>query len=395
MTKVVVEVKDLHKEFALPQHKNTSLKQAFVNIGKSQPKIRQKVLDGVSFEINEGDFFGIVGRNGSGKSTLLKILAGVYAPSSGTVNVHGPLTPFIELGVGFNPELSGRDNVFLNGALLGFSRKEMDVMYDEIVEFAELEQFMDKKLKNYSSGMQVRLAFSIAVKAKNDILIFDEVLAVGDEAFQRKCLDIFEQHKANKQTVILVTHDMETVKKFCNRAMLINEGKVVELGDPRAVAEKYSKLNQESIDKDTEKSNDKEAAATYLKAQILSENHKPKQSFKNGDWLLADVKWPGLAPEKIESIGINIFKQSGEHITGINTRFTEHSKNWKANGQIALAFKLDIAPGNYYLLIEAFEVEGKAIDSILHGPKFSIVPSPLKWSGLMELPHEWLEGKSK
>jgi ABC-2 type transport system ATP-binding protein len=238
---VAIRVHDLHKNFVLPQHKDTSIKQVFVNMVRPNNKVIQKVLDGIDFEVNKGDFFGIVGRNGSGKSTLLKILAGVYSPTAGSVEVNGGLTPFIELGVGFNPELSGRDNVFLNGALLGFSRKEMEAMYDEIVDFAELEPFMDQKLRNYSSGMQVRLAFSIAIKAHNEILIFDEVLAVGDEAFQRKCNDYFNKIKKDKnQTVILVTHSMEAVRRYCNKAILLMDGKITHSGTPDEVADAYS-----------------------------------------------------------------------------------------------------------------------------------------------------------
>lgn len=390
---VAVKVSDLHKDFVLPQHKSTSIKQAVVNITRKNGKVTQRVLDGVSFEVNKGDFFGIVGRNGSGKSTLLKILAGVYSPTSGGIVMNGKLTPFIELGVGFNPELSGRDNVFLNGALLGFTHKQMEAMYDEIVEFAELEQFMDQKLKNYSSGMQVRLAFSIAIKAKNEILIFDEVLAVGDEAFQRKCYDVFEQYKASKQTVILVTHDMETVRKFCNKAMLISEGKIIEFGDPRAVASKYTQLNQASTDKDTEKRNSAQDGAKYLKALVLGDAMKPVQSFKVGEKLVVDLSWKGLPVEKIESIGVNIFKQSGEHVTGINTRFSKHAKDWKEKGSIAISFQLDIAPGKYSIVAIAFEKEGEPVDELLHGPEFSVTGSNMQWSGLTNLPHEWLEQK--
>lgn len=241
MTKPAVLVKDLHKEFLLPQHKYTSIKERLIHFGKKNVNKHQKVLDGISFEVDKGDFFGIVGRNGSGKSTLLKILAGVYTPTSGEVQINGSLTPFIELGVGFNPELTGRENIFLNGALLGFSRKEMEAMYDEIVEFAELGEFMDQKLKNYSSGMQVRLAFSIAIKAHNDILIFDEVLAVGDEAFQRKCNDYFNKIKKDKnQTVILVTHSMEAVRRYCNKAILLMDGQITNSGTPDEVADAYS-----------------------------------------------------------------------------------------------------------------------------------------------------------
>ena len=241
MTKPAIVVKDIHKEFILPQSKNSSIKSAFVNIVKKNKKTVQKVLDGVSFNVNQGDFFGVVGRNGSGKSTMLKMLAGVYQPTSGSIEINGKLTPFIELGVGFNPELSGRDNVFLNGALLGFTRKEMELIYDDIVSFAELEPFMDQKLKNYSSGMQVRLAFSIAIRARGDILILDEVLAVGDAAFQKKCNDYFASLHG-KQTVILVTHSMENVMAYCDRAILIEKGKIIEEGEPAKVTEAYLKL---------------------------------------------------------------------------------------------------------------------------------------------------------
>jgi len=388
-----VKVTDLHKEFVLPQHKNTSIKQSFVNITRKNGKTTQKVLDGVSFEVKKGDFFGIVGRNGSGKSTLLKILAGVYSPTSGGVTLNGKLTPFIELGVGFNPELSGRDNIFLNGALLGFTHKQMEAMYDDIVEFAELEPFMDQKLKNYSSGMQVRLAFSIAIKAKNEILIFDEVLAVGDEAFQRKCFDVFEQYKAEKQTLILVTHDMETVRKFCNRAMLISKGRIVEIGNPRSVASKYSKLNQESTDQGVEKQNQSIATAKYLKVDILGEDGRRRQSFAAGDRVRFNISWKGLPASKIESIGINIFKQSGEHITGINSRFSDHTKDWKEKGDITIEFRLDVAPGKYFILAVAFEQEGKPIDELIEGPKFSVRESEVKWSGLVSLPYRWIERK--
>ncbi len=195
-----IVVKDVSKTFKLPHDQHSGIKQAVVNVfNRNNGYEIQKALTNVSFEIKKGEFFGIVGRNGSGKSTLLKLLAGIYTPDRGLVQINGSLTPFIELGVGFNPELTGRENVFLNGALLGFSRPEIEVMYDDIVEFAELEKFMDQKLKNYSSGMQVRLAFSIAIRAESDILLLDEVLAVGDEAFQRKCFDYFKQLKRNKK----------------------------------------------------------------------------------------------------------------------------------------------------------------------------------------------------
>lgn len=239
---IAISVKNLHKSFRLPTEQSFGLKQAIFNRLRGIKGYKdQKVLKGLNIEIKKGEFIGIVGRNGSGKSTLLKILAGVYYPQKGEVVINGNLIPFIELGVGFNPELTGRENVYMNGALLGFSNKEMDVMYDDIWKFAELEQFQDQKLKNYSSGMQVRLAFSIAIRAKGDILLLDEVLAVGDAAFQKKCNDYFASLKG-KQTVILVTHSMENVRRFCDRAILIEDGKIAYQGSPDKTASAYEKL---------------------------------------------------------------------------------------------------------------------------------------------------------
>ncbi len=239
---VAISVRNPHKSFRLPTEKAFGLKQAIFNRLRGIKGYReQKVLKGLNIEIKKGEFVGIVGRNGSGKSTLLKTLAGIYYPEKGEIVVDGNLVPFIELGVGFNPELTGRENVYLNGALLGFSNEEMDKMYDEIWDFAELKEFQDQKLKNYSSGMQVRLAFSIAIRAKGDILLLDEVLAVGDAAFQQKCNDYFESLHGN-QTVILVTHTMANVRKFCDRAILIEDGKVKLDGDPKMVSEAYENL---------------------------------------------------------------------------------------------------------------------------------------------------------
>lgn len=390
-----IKVDQVSKTFKLPHEKNTSLKGAVINFYKRDKNYEmQEVLQDVSFEVQKGDFFGIVGRNGSGKSTMLKLIAGIYSTSSGSIQINGKLTPFIELGVGFNPELTGRENVFLNGALLGYGRAEMRTMYDEIVEFAELERFMDQKLKNYSSGMQVRLAFSIAIKARNDILIFDEVLAVGDEAFQQKCINIFEQYKAQKQTVVLVTHDMEMVKRFCNRAMLISDGKVVEMGNPRAVANRYSQLNQDANDKAVAKKNDEPPKAEFLQAKVLNAQGVKKESFDHGETAQFAVSWHGLDASLIESIGISVFKQSGEHITGVNSRFSQHAPNWKERGEIALNLRLDMTPGKYYLLVEAFRKEGKVVDSILQGPQFTVRKANITWSGLMELPSEWVEVSS-
>lgn len=242
---VALKVTHVAKTFKLPTEQSSGIKQAFINWTKGIKGYKeQHVLRDISLTVKKGDFVGIVGRNGSGKSTLLKIISGIYTPTKGSVQVNGSLVPFIELGVGFNPELTGRENIYLNGAMLGFSTNQIDHMYKDIVDFAELHDFMDQKLKNYSSGMQVRLAFSVAIKAQGDILVLDEVLAVGDEAFQRKCDNFFKDVKKDPtKTVILVTHDMSAVRRYCNKAIMIDNGKVVDEGDPDDVADSYSLEN--------------------------------------------------------------------------------------------------------------------------------------------------------
>lgn len=241
---LAISVDNVSKNFLLPHERVNSVKGLFTGLAQNlnRTKETQHALRNISLQINKGEFFGIVGRNGSGKSTLLKILAGIYQPTTGSVQTHGKLVPFIELGVGFNTELTGRENVFLNGAMLGFSRKEVEKMYESIVEFAELERFMDQKLKNYSSGMQVRLAFSMATRAEADILLVDEVLAVGDADFQSKCFDYFRKLKRDRKTVVFVSHDMSAVREYCDRAVLIEDSKIINAGPSEDIAQEYIKL---------------------------------------------------------------------------------------------------------------------------------------------------------
>ena len=386
---VAVSVKNIHKDFILPQSKNTSLKQVAVNIVRQNNKVTQKVLDNVSFDIHKGDFFGIVGRNGSGKSTLLKLIAGVYTPTGGSVEVNGGLTPFIELGVGFNPELSGRDNVYLNGALLGFTRKQMDEMYNEIVDFAELGPFMDQKLKNYSSGMQVRLAFSIAIKAKNDILIFDEVLAVGDEAFQRKCLDVFERYKAEKQTVILVSHDMETVKQYCNKAVLIHEGKILTQGDPAQIAFKYSALNQENVDAAIETKEEINDSVIYGKLSTIG--GKAKRSFRIGEPIRLDIDWAERSG--VEVLMIDLFRLSGEHVSGFKSLRDGIEIGLSQRAATVVIDNL-LSPGKYRFMVSLRNKKDEDISINTEVAEFTIINDwshqKESWSGMMPISHHWL-----
>jgi ABC-2 type transport system ATP-binding protein len=238
-----IEVRDLHKRFRIPQHRVQTLKERALHPLRRTRYSELQVLEALDFDVAQGEFFGIVGRNGSGKSTLLKCLAGIYRADRGTIRVAGRLAPFIELGVGFNPDLTARENVLINAVMMGLSPREARGRFDEIIAFAELEDFLELKLKNYSSGMQVRLAFSVMVQADADVMLIDEVLAVGDAAFQQKCLDVFYRMREEGRTVVLVTHDMGTVERFCHRGMLIRDGHIDFIGDPGDVGRRYLELN--------------------------------------------------------------------------------------------------------------------------------------------------------
>ncbi len=248
-TRTAIRVENVYKQFVIPHEKTSTLKGAFINIFRKKTYEKFYALKDVSFEVRKGEFFGILGRNGSGKSTLLKILAGVYTANQGSVKIDGLVSPFLELGIGFNPELSGRDNIYLNATVLGLCEKEIDTKFDSIVAFSELGRFIDQKIKNYSSGMQVRLAFAVAIHANREILLMDEVLAVGDTNFQAKCLREFERYKEAGKTVVLVTHDIDTVRKYCDRAMLLRAGEVAKIGSAEEVGNEYARQNMADEDR--------------------------------------------------------------------------------------------------------------------------------------------------
>lgn len=238
-----VVVDRVHKRFEIPRERVSTLKERALHPLRRSSVDVLHALNDISFAVEPGEFFGIVGRNGSGKSTLLKCLAGIYAIDSGSIYINGRLSTFIELGVGFNPDLPARDNVILNATMLGLSPREANRRFESVIDFAELGDFVDLKLKNYSSGMMVRLAFSVMIQVDADILLIDEVLAVGDAAFQQKCYDEFERIRASGNTVLFVTHDMSAVQRFCDRAVLLERGRMVVLGDPEDVGNRYLELN--------------------------------------------------------------------------------------------------------------------------------------------------------
>lgn len=312
---LAVSVKHVSKDFHYTSARAATLKSLLTGIFRSKSGDSsdiQHALNNVSFDIQKGEFFGIVGRNGSGKSTLLKMIAGIYQPNKGQIQVSGKLVPFIELGVGFNPELTGRENVYLNGALLGFSRREIDQQYQEIVEFAELEKFMDQQLKNYSSGMQVRLAFSMAVRAKADVLLIDEVLAVGDADFQRKCYEYFKRLKKEKKTVIFVSHDMAAVQEYCDRVALIEKSKLVAINSADKVSQMYRQLF--NVDKPTteilegKRWGDESVKTTALTCTVTEKQITITQT------VIAQISGIDTV------VGIRIKDSSGKEVAGTNTK---------------------------------------------------------------------------
>ena len=240
---LAVEVRDLHKTFLLPTHRVDTLKEKVAHPLRRTDTTRLEALHGISFDVRKGETMGIVGRNGSGKTTLLKLLASIYRADSGTIKVAGTLAPFIELGVGFNPSLTARDNVLLNGVMMGLTPAEARRRFDEVIEFAELEDFIELKLKNYSSGMAMRLAFAVMVQADAEVMLVDEVLAVGDAAFAQKCNDTFKRMRNEGRTILFVTHDMESMRSLCDEAILIHDGLIRQSGDPDQVARHYFQLN--------------------------------------------------------------------------------------------------------------------------------------------------------
>ncbi len=367
MSETAIKVTNVSKTFKLPHEKKSSVKGLFLGIFKPKATYdRQQVLDGVSFEIKKGEFFGIVGRNGSGKSTLLKLLAGIYSPDKGHIQINGKLTPFIELGVGFNPELTGRENVYLNGALLGFNRSEMDKMYNEIVEFAELEKFMDQKLKNYSSGMQVRLAFSIAIQAQSDLMLIDEVLAVGDQGFQEKCYRYFSDVKKTDKTVVFVTHDMGSVERFCDRVLLLDKSQTENgIYKVREAVSQYNQLNyQKKAKKGSQVRTQKNLSIEAVK--LVDKNGKVTDKFMQGDPLTIQIKVDESQKNtklKAYVIGLAIHDNDDISLAGPNSlghTFSTDKKIVEYNIP-SIPFNL----GEYYLTVALYNEDATEIQDLI------------------------------
>ena len=368
---VAIEARDIEKSFHIASHKVDSLKERLTTFGGREVKDLQ-ALRGVSFDVHQGEFFGIVGRNGSGKSTLLKILASIYSADAGRVRMAGRLAPFIELGVGFNPDLTARENVELNGVMMGMPRREARQRLGAVLEFAELEEFVDMKLKNYSSGMLVRLAFSVMIQSDAEILLIDEVLAVGDAAFQQKCADVFNEIRDSDRTVVLVTHDMAAVEHYCHRAMLLHDGVVAASGDPDEVARRYLRLNFEQASSGHGESDDwgEGAALRMVEARLVGDDGEEVKNVEKGSDLRLESVFEAEQDVERPSFGFVFVNADGVEIGGVGKSLDEDGPEVLRAGErmtITATVENRLAPGRYYVRCWVHRNHNYG-DLVLHAP---------------------------
>jgi ABC-2 type transport system ATP-binding protein len=392
---LAIQVEGLRKAFRIPTHRIDSLKERALNLFSGSEYRELQALDGVSFDVHQGEFFGIVGRNGSGKSTLLKLLASIYRADSGTIRIAGRLAPFIELGVGFNVDLTARENVVLNGVMMGLTPQQAGSRLDEVLEFAELGDFVDLKLKNYSSGMLVRLAFATMLQADADVLLIDEVLAVGDASFQQKCADAFRRMKREGRTIVLVTHEMATVEAYCHRAMLIHDGKVQALGDPAKIASQYLRLNFEEGVESGGGEVPKAAGEGARLVEVWMDDGagKSANSVENGEpiRLRAEIEvqrqapdlWVGFVLANADGLGLYQF---GAEVEGEGGPLREGQRV-----RVEIELENPLAPGRYFVHCGVQRNDREATDTGLYVHNafdFLVFGTQAASKGLLSLEHQ-------
>jgi len=416
-----IEVRDVHKvyrRYGRRKHFGT-LKSALLSGGvlrQMQPDDVLQALNGVSFDVAAGRTFGIIGRNGSGKSTMLKLIAGIGKPTSGVVRVNGRVSALIELGAGFHPEISGRENVFINGMMLGLTKREIAERFDEIVSFAELEPFIDAPVKTYSSGMYMRLGFAVAINVDPDVLLVDEVLAVGDEAFTHKCLDKFAEFRRRGRTVLLVTHTLDLVTRFCDEALWLDAGTARAHGDPKRVIDAYlmdvaaaedaglshpkthipkpkSQEEGSGEPEDLFKASEgrwgsREVEITAV--EFLARDGRPAHVFQSGDPVQIRMRVRAAAPVKDFAFGIAIFTVEGVCCYGTNTHIEGAApEELSGEGEITLSIdRLDLVAGSYKVDVAVHRQNGAPYD--YHRLLYTLrVSSSLKDTGIFRPPHRW------
>ena len=389
MSKNIIEIKDVTKSFKIPKEKRDTIKGHLFNFFKRNKYNRFDALKGINLNIKEGDSFGFIGRNGGGKSTLLKIIASIYLPDAGEINVYGKIVPFLELGVGFHPELTGRENIFLNGTILGMKKSYISSKFDEIVKFAEIKEFIDMPLKNYSSGMSVRLGFSVAIQANADIYLIDEVLAVGDLGFQKKCMDKFEELRKKKKTILFVSHNMSQVEEICDKAILLERGEIISRGDKDKVIEDYYKSFQKLS---KHKRKDKTLDAWIEKVDFLDRENKVRSQFKTGEDIRCRIYYETRKKIRRPTFGVAVYKSDGSHITGPNTRTSGYKiKSIDGKGYIDFTIKQNpLLSGRYLFTAALFDYgESNVYDFCDRQFSFSIEQNEVNQFGIIKSEHTW------
>jgi len=395
---IAVGVEHVCKTFRLPSEQVSTFKERVLHPTRGRGHDILRALQDVSFEVARGEVFGIVGRNGSGKSTLMKCLAGIYRADTGEMWLRGRMAPFIELGVGFNPDLTAHDNVLINAVMLGLTPDQARERYGSIMDFAELHEFAELKLKNYSSGMQVRLAFSVMVHVDAELLLIDEVLAVGDAAFQQKCYDVLDRARGEGKTILLVTHDMEQVQRFCDRAMLLDRGRVVAVGHSRSVARQYTQLNFAAP---AERESLVRAAALAADDDVITIVDGWAQTEAAGRTTVLEPAEASAMATRVRFVQaaadpVFVFTITDEHQRRIMSMSTERQgvvTGHHAAGDeidVAVGFSNHLAPGRYWLSIHVSEPAGGALLAFREDV-YSFVVSGTGWGNVaVDLPHGFL-----
>ena len=389
---MALAVRDVSKTFRLPHEQVHTLKERALHPLRTRSEEALQALRDVSVDVRSGEFFGIVGRNGSGKTTLMKCVAGIYKPDSGEIWARGRVAPFIELGVGFNPDLTARDNVLINAVMLGLSPAQARERYDSIIEFAELERFTELKLKNYSSGMQVRLAFAVMVHVDADMLLIDEVLAVGDTAFQRKCLDSLRKARSEGRTILLVTHDMNAVQRFCDRAMLIDGGDMIAVGDPRDVSRRYEEVNMALYGRsEGPVLHTGDGSAAIADCWTEDESGSRSENIQHGRPARIRMDVELRADSENPNFGFMVTDEQGRGVLAIASEVKKpQSGSFRAGDvvRVDVAFDCVLAAGEYQISPEVRHpgAERRLMDHRENAASFEVIGAP-PMGGMVDLPH--------
>src|SRR3954447_3435106 len=388
-----VVVDGVSKAFRLPHEKVSTLKERALHPFRRSRYDRLDALKDVSFVVPQGEFFGIVGRNGSGKSTLLKCLAGIYRVDQGGVYINGRVSTFIELGVGFNPDLAARDNVLINGVMLGLSPREALERYDRVIDFVGLREFEELKLKNYSSGMHERLAFSVMVQVDADILLIDEALAVGDAAFQQKCFDVFNRLREEGRTILFVTHDMSSVRRFCHRALLLDRGEVQLIGDPVEVGNAYVDLNFRSDTGESRAEGERygDRSADLVEAWWEDESGARQTTLRQGRTFSYRARVRFNQPVEDPRIAVVFENDQGLPLLATSTAWAEEQTGAFAAGDEAVFsvnLEMAFAPGRIYSSPWVDQGDGGRLMDRRPRLTTALVTGPYQTGGLVDLPHD-------